>query len=68
MTGNTLPRLQTRDIEKILIPLPDPDHQTSICQEAKNREEKAKHLREEANAELERAKAKTETILLGEVA
>ncbi|WP_229583577.1 hypothetical protein [Paracoccus sp. S-4012] len=67
MTGNTLPRLQTRDIEKLLIPVPSEEHQLAICQEARSREAKAMQLQQQANAELERAKAEIEAILLGVV-
>lgn len=66
MTGNTLPRLQTRDIERLLIPLPTWPHQVSICEEATRRENKARQLQQQANAELEKAKAQIEAILLGE--
>lgn len=66
MTGNTLPRLQTRDIERLLVPMPTETHQLAICQEAKRRENKARQLQREAGAELERAKAEIEAILLGD--
>ena len=68
MTGNTLPRLQTRDIERLLIPLPNEPHQLAICQAAKIRENKARQLQREADAELDRAKADIEAILLGDAA
>jgi len=66
MTGSTLPRLQTRDIEKLSIPVPCPGQQNAICKEAQKRELQAKRLREEAQRELEKAKAEIEAILLGD--
>ena len=68
MTGYTLPRLQTRDIERLLIPLPTETHQIAIYQEANNWESKARQLQREADAELERAKTDIEAILLGDAA
>jgi hypothetical protein len=66
MTGNTLPRLQTRDIEKLLIAVPSAEQQLAICNEAKMREVKARQLYHEANRILDCAKRKIEATLLGE--
>jgi restriction endonuclease S subunit len=68
MTGNTLPRLQTRDIERLMIPIPPNEVQRRICAEARSRESAANVLRQEANAELESAKLEIEAILLGDAA
>jgi restriction endonuclease S subunit len=68
MTGNTLPRLQTRDIERLMIPIPPNEVQRRICAEARSREKAANALRQEANAGLESAKREIEAILLGDAA
>jgi hypothetical protein len=68
MTGNTLPRLQTRDIERLPIPLPDDDVQDRIVAFAAEAQAGAAKLKESANAELEAAKHEIEAILLGDAA
>lgn len=65
MSGNTLPRLQTEDIESLLIPEVDADLQKRIVKEAARRIVKAEQLRAEAETELESAKQKIEAFLLG---
>lgn len=68
MTGNTLPRLQTRDIEQLPIPLPDAAVQDRIVAYASNAHAEAAKLIQLAVAELENAKREIEAILLGEAA
>jgi hypothetical protein len=67
MSGNTLPRLQTEDIENLLIPEVDEVLQGEICAEAERRMIKADRLRQQAEFELEKAKRRIEAMLLGEV-
>lgn len=50
MTGNTLPRLQTEDVENLIISVPPLDIQTKIVEEVQSRRAKAKALMEEADA------------------
>lgn len=65
MSGNTLPRLQTEDIEDLLIPVVDPDIQEKIVSEARRRMTSAEDLRLKAVSELDEAKSRIEAILLG---
>jgi restriction endonuclease S subunit len=67
MSGNTLPRLQTEDIEDLLVPEVDALLQKRIVDEASQRMVEAEKLRVEAEAELETAKRRIEAMLLGEV-
>jgi gamma-glutamylcyclotransferase (GGCT)/AIG2-like uncharacterized protein YtfP len=67
MSGNTLPRLQTEDIENLLIPEVDEVLQVEICSEAKRRMAQADRLRDKAELELDKAKRQIEAMLLGEV-
>lgn len=67
MSGNTLPRLQTEDIEALLVPEVDALLQKRIVDEASQRIIEAERLRTEAEAELETAKHRIEAMLLGEV-
>jgi type I restriction enzyme, S subunit len=64
MSGNTLPRLQTRDIEGILIPDVDSALQEKIVHEAMLRMEEAERLRYQAEAELAVATRRIEAMLL----
>lgn len=66
MSGNTLPRLQTEDIEGILIPDIDEEMQKNIAEEAKRRMEWAERLRTDAETGLAAAKLQIEATLLGE--
>ncbi len=65
MTGNTLPRLQTSDIEALLIPIPPPHVQDEIVEKVNAIYAEAKQLREEGSAILESAKAEVERMILG---
>lgn len=66
MTGNTLPRLQTADIENLLIPVPSPEIQREISDEVKFRVDKAELLQQEAQETLEKAKIEVEKIIMGD--
>jgi restriction endonuclease S subunit len=65
MTGNTLPRLQTEDVKKMLIPIPSSDVQNKIADEVKNRMSQAEKMRSEAAQIIETAKQEVEKIILG---
>ena len=65
MSGNTLPRLQLEDIEKLLIPIPPLEKQIEIVDHITKIRDRAKQLRQEAVAELEKAKQEVEAMILG---
>jgi restriction endonuclease S subunit len=65
MTGNTLPRLQMSDIERLPIPVPSPDLQRDICFEISKLRAKAIDHREQARADLEKAKRDIEAMIFG---
>ena len=68
MTGNTLPRLQTQDVQRLPILLPPFDVQDKIADEVVRRQSEAAKLRQEAVEKWEAAKARFEAQLLnGEV-
>jgi type I restriction enzyme M protein len=62
MSGNTLPRLQLEDIQKLLIPIPPPDKQLEIVEHIDAIRNRAK---QEAAADLEKAKQEVEAMILG---
>lgn len=64
MTGNTLPRLQTTDIDNLIIPYPDITIQKEIVKAVSTIKNKAKKLKEEGNVMLEEAKQKIEKLIL----
>ena len=66
MTGNTLPRLQTSDVENLFLPLPDKDIQRTIAEEVKGIQKRAKQIQEEASRSVVQAKQKVEQMILGE--
>lgn len=66
MSGNTLPRLQTEDIEHLLIPHIDATAQERLVIESNKRVAEAERLLQQAEAELSQAKQKIEAMLLGE--
>lgn len=68
MTGNTLPRLQTSDVENLLIPLPDETVQKSIGEEVRDIQKQVNQIREEANQTVSQAKQEVERMILGDVA
>ncbi len=65
MSGNTLPRLQTEDIENLLIPLPLPEKQTEIADHISALRTQAKQLQQQAADELAQAKQHVERMILG---
>jgi restriction endonuclease S subunit len=67
MSGNTLPRLQTEDIENLLIPLPPISLQQEIASHIQSVKVQARELEREARAEFEKAKEEVENMILGEV-
>ena len=68
MTGNALPRLQTRDVQRLLILLPPIEVQNEIAAEVERCLTKAEELRQEAVEKWEATKAHFEAQLLsGEV-
>ena len=66
MSGNTLPRLQFEDIQKLLIPIPTLKKQTEIANHITEVRNQTKQLREEAKKEVEQAKKEVEMMILGE--
>jgi restriction endonuclease S subunit len=66
MSGNTLPRLQFEDIQKLLIPLPPLEKQTEIADHIAQIRRRAKQLQQEAVEGLEQAKLEVEALLLGD--
>ncbi len=67
MSGNTLPRLQTDDIENLLIPIPPLEIQKEIAAHIQSIRTRAKELEQDAQREVERAKQEVERMILGEV-
>lgn len=67
MSGNTLPRLQTEDIEDLLVPVVDPTLQETIVKEASRRMSDAENALSNAEVDLIAAKSRIEAMLLGEV-
>ena len=68
MSGNTLPRLQTEDIETLLIPEVDDSVQQRIVGKAEKWMAEAERLRTKAQTKLEAAKRRIEAMLLGKPA
>jgi restriction endonuclease S subunit len=66
-SGNTLPRLQTEDIEMLLIPTVDNSVQQRIVVEAEHRMDEAERLRADAEEKIESAKRRIEAMLLGKL-
>lgn len=65
MTGNTLPRLQTTDVEELVIPNPDVSKQVEIVKYIYGIKDKANQLQKEGDALLEEAKQKIEKMIIG---
>lgn len=65
MTGNTLPRLQTTDVEELVIPNPDVPLQVEIVKYIYGIKDKAKQLQKEGDAILEKAKQEIEKMIIG---
>ena len=64
MTGNTLPRLQTTDIDYLIIPYPDITIQEDIVNSVSTIKNNAKKLKEEGDVLLDEAKQKIEQLIL----
>ena len=64
MTGNTLPRLQTQDVQRLPILLPPFNVQEKIADEVIKRQSEAAKLRQEADAIVEETQREVEQILL----
>lgn len=65
MTGNTLPRLQTSDIERLPVVIPPLSNQKSICAKIGKLQSTARALRRQAATDLEGAKSSIEAMILG---
>lgn len=65
MTGNTLPRLQTTDVEDLVLPNPECSKQEEIVKHIQDTKDKAKQLQKEGDALLEEAKQKIEKMIIG---
>ena len=65
MTGNTNPRLANEDVKKLLAPIADEATQKRIVQEQQRRRERARTLKQQAEALWIKAKQDFETALLG---
>lgn len=65
MTGNTLPRLQTTDVEELVIPNPDVSQQVEIVKYIHGIKDKAKQLQKEGDALLEETKQEIEKMIIG---
>lgn len=66
MTGNTLPRLQMADIERLPIPIPPLPVQEKLSVEIVRLKNEAAALRAKATEELAKAKQSIESLILGE--
>ncbi|OXT02223.1 hypothetical protein B7H23_04725 [Notoacmeibacter marinus] len=67
-SGGNYPAITPSELKRIEIPLPELNTQTRIVAEIQKRKSAALSMRQEANAELEKAKAEIEAILLGDAA
>ncbi|XYK78480.1 MAG: restriction endonuclease subunit S [Labrenzia sp.] len=67
-SGGNYPAITPSELKRIEIPLPDLSTQTRIVAEIQKRKSAALSMRQEANAELDKAKAEIEAILLGDAA
>ena len=65
MTGNTLPRLQTTDIDNLIIPYPDMEKQNEIVDYVSKVKTKAKLIQVEGNSILEETKKEIEKQIIG---
>ena len=65
MTGNTLPRLQTTDVEELVIPNPDVSRQVEIVKYIHGIKDKAKQLQKDGDALLEETKQRVEKMIIG---
>lgn len=65
MTGNTLPRLQTTDVDNLILPFPETTIQEEIVKTISAKKDKAKQLQKEGDALLEEAKQQIEKMIIG---
>jgi type I restriction enzyme, S subunit len=65
MTGNTLPRLQMSDIERLPIPVPGHDIQKKLCREIADIYERVRALNDQARNNLQSAKRDIEALIFG---
>lgn len=65
MTGNTLPRLQTEDVQTLPIPVPPKTVQKEMVSEVEKRRAEALRLKKQSMAKIDQAKAEVEKILFG---
>ena len=63
MTGNTLPRLQTEDVENLLVPLPSKEKQEEITENVRGFYEKMRSLRDEADESLVEAQKQVSAMI-----
>jgi hypothetical protein len=64
MTGNTHPRLTNDDVVNLVIPIPSTAIQELVAAEVRRRRQNARRMRQEAETEWDRAKARFEEKLL----
>jgi len=64
MTGNTLPRLQTEDVENLLVPLPSEEKQAKIKDGVRASYSRMRTLRSQAAAILEDAQKQVEQMIV----
>jgi len=64
MTGNTLPRLQTEDVENLLVPVPSAAKQEKITSGVRSSYSKMRTLHAEATKVLEEAQKQVEQMIL----
>lgn len=64
MTGNTLPRLQTKDVENLIIPFPSNEEQRDIVEFINKTRIRAQSLKKEGIALLTRAISQIERLIL----
>ena len=65
MTGNTLPRLQTTDVDNLILPFPESTIQEKIVKTISAKKDKAKQLQKEGDVLLEEAKQQIEKMIIG---
>ena len=64
MTGNTLPRLQTRDVQRLPLLLPSMKVQNEIAEKVKQYLIKAEELKQQAGSMVDAAKSEVERVML----
>ena len=65
LTGNTLPRLQTTDVDNLILPIPDVAIQEEIVKHVYTIKDQVKQLQQEGDALLEKAKQEVEKMIIG---